>query len=233
MKNYWFATLLLLAGCEDKNLASAQQGQVTVQKYPVSTTSAPPQVIPNNPPLLNQHMQENTSVYPHNSVQLAVDQGIKAIAVPIQQDLLAIMGTDLQSVDTTFNGQRITFQYQVWKIQKPSVCSHAQQNAMQFSECTQAAKQLFQSMCGELQQEKQHVHPRNQQLQRMYCQAAVDFKPTVAQISRSEPQGDDKLQTLRKNCNDLIFKAKISEDVKDEKARDQVCQAYKKAAHLN
>jgi hypothetical protein len=207
MKNYCFAALLLLAGCEDKNS--------------------------NNPPLLNQHMQENTSVYPHNSVQLAVDQGIKAIAAPIQQDLLAIMGTDLQSVDTNFNGQRITFQYQVWQIQKSSVCNHAQQNAMQFSECTQAAKQLFQSMCGQLQQEKQNPHPRTQQLQRMYCQAAVDFKPTVAQISRSEPKGDDKLQALRKNCNDLIFKAKISEDAKDEKAREQVCQDYKKAANLN
>ncbi len=236
MKNYWFAALLLLAGCEDKNLASTQQGQTTAPKYSANTaptTAAPPQIIPNNLPLLNQHMEENTSVYPHNSMQLAVDQGIKAIAAPIQQDLLAIMGTDLQSVDTNFNGQRITFQYQAWQLKKPSVCSHAQQNAMQFSECTQAAKQLFQSMCDQLQQEKQNAHPRTQKLQRMYCQAAVDFKPTVAQISRSEPKGDDKLQALRQNCNDLIFKAKISENAKDEKARDQVCQAYKKAANLN
>lgn len=215
MKNHWFVIVLMLAGCEDK------------------TVIVPPQVATNNLPLLNQHMQENTNVYPRNNVQIAVDQSLKAITAPIQQDLLDIMGTERQSVDTNINGQRITFQYQVWKINQPSVCSQAQQNVMQFSECTQAAKIFFQSMCEQLQQEKQNRHPRTAQLQRMYCQAAIDFKPTVAQISRSQTESNDELKTLRKNCNDLIFKAKISEDIKDEKARDKACKTYKQAADLN
>lgn len=207
MKNYWLAALLLLASCEDKNLTSGvvHQGQAVQQQ----------------------------TVYPRNSVQVAVDQQLKAITAPIQQDISDIIGGELQSIDTNFNEKRITFQYQFWQIKKPSVCSHAQQNAMQFSDCTQATKQLFQSMCSQLQQAKQNPHPRTQQLQRMYCQAAVDFKPTVAQISRSQSTGDDKIQALRKNCNDLIFKAKISEDAKDEKARDKACNTYKQAANLD
>ncbi len=236
MKNYWLAALLLLAGCEDKNLTSVTvpQGQTATQQ-PVNaatTIVVPPQMVTSNLPLLNQHMQENVNVYPRNSVQIALDQQLKAITTPLQQDISDIMGVELQSIDTTFNGQRITFHYQIWRINKSSVCSNAQLNAMQFSDCTQAAKQLFQSMCNQLQQEKQNLHPRTQQLQRMYCQAAVDFRPTVAQISRSQTEGNDNIKILRKNCNDMIFKAKISEDPKDEKARDKVCQTYKQTANL-
>lgn len=225
MKNHCLViALILLAGCEDKNLSPLTQEQ-TAQ---VLINTAPAQLVSHTTALTNQHMQENTTVYPRTSVENAIDQQLKVITAPIQQDLLDIMGTELQSVDTNFNGQRITFQYKVWQVKKQSVCSHAQQDTLQFSECTQAAKQLFQAMCTDLQQEKQNYHPRTQQLQRMYCQATVDFKPTIAQISRNQSSGDNKVEALRTACNDLIFRAKISESVKDERARDQACRAYKK-----
>lgn len=230
MKRY-LLTLVLLAGCEDKNFNTASPPPLkaipTTNALPANASS--PQPEPSSPvALLNQHQQENTNIYPRNDLQLAVDQSLKAITAPIQQDLLDIMGTELQSVDTHFNEQRITLQYQVWKINHQSVCSQAQLNAMQFSECTQAAKQLFQTLCNELP----NTHPRNQQLKRMYCHAAVDFKPTIAQISRSQAGDNDKVQNLRTKCNDLIFKAKISESASDERARDQACQKYKKAANI-
>lgn len=233
MKYYYLIASLLLAGCHDKNSDNALPSINTLphtNTAPLSFQSAPSVVPAQQISLINQHQQENTKIYPYNSAQLFVDQTLKALTAPIQQDLLAIMGTELQSVDTNFNKQRITFQYQVWQINKKSVCSQAQLNAMQFSECTQAAKQLFQTLCNELK--KQNPHPRNQQLQRMYCQAAVDFKPTIAHISHSQAKDDDKTQALRKKCNDLIFKAKISENIQDEKARDRACQQYKKAANF-
>ncbi|HPY41226.1 MAG TPA: hypothetical protein PLM98_11965 [Thiolinea sp.] len=230
MKNHCLIiALILLAGCEDKNLSPITQGQAAQ----VLINTAPAPLVSHTTALTNQHMQENTTVYPRSSVEKALDQQLKAITAPIQQDLLDIMGTELQSVDTNFNGQRITFQYQVWQVKKQSVCNHVQQDTLQFSECTQAAKQLFQAMCTELQQEKQNYHPRTEQLQRMYCQATVEFKPTIAQISRSQPSGNNKVEVLRTACNDMIFKAKISENANDEKARDQACRAYKKAVKLN
>lgn len=215
MKRYLLMLSFLLTGCDDK----------AVSNTPAATLQSAPAV--QKTPLIHQHQQENKSIYPYNSVQLAVDQSLKALAAPIQQDLLDIMGTKLQSVDTHFNGQRITFQYQVWKINTLSVCNQAQLNIMQFSECTQAAQQLFQTMCNDLQ--KETVHPRNQQLQRMYCQAAVDFKPTIAHISRSASSTNNKIETLRTTCNDLIFRARISESAQDERARDQACRAYQNA----
>lgn len=228
MKRYFLITLVLLAGCEDKNFNAISPLPLntvpTTNAIPKNSSSPQPEPS-SHVELLKQHQQENTSIYPRNDLQLAVDQLLKAITAPIQQDLLDNMGTELQSVDTHFNEQRITFQYQVWKINQQSVCSQAQLNAMQFSECTQAAKQLFQTLCNELP----NTHPRNQQLKRMYCHAAVDFKPTIAQISRSQAGNNDKVQNLRTKCNDLIFKAKISESASDERARDQACRAYQKA----
>ncbi|WP_298607221.1 hypothetical protein [uncultured Thiothrix sp.] len=232
MKRYFLLTFVLLAGCEDKNFHTTSPpplNTVSTANTLPAKSSLPQAELSSNVALLNQHQQENTSIYPRNDLQLAVDQSLKTITAPIQQDLLDIMGTELQSIDTQFNEQHITFQYQVWKIKHQSVCIQAQLNAMQFSECTQAAKALFQTMCNELP----NTHPRNQQLKRMYCQAAIDFKPTIAQISRSQADNTDKVQRLRTSCNDLIFKAKISESASDERARDQACQKYKKAAKIN
>lgn len=235
MKQYTFILLVLLTACNDQSILTNQpaqpsnytpsEKQVTYQQQISNHT--------NSPILLSQHQQENTKIYLQNDLQKIVDQSLKAIAAPIQKDILDIMGTELQFVNTNYNRQRITFQYQVWQINKPSICSNAKLDAMQFSNCTQAAQQLFQEMCTQFQQRKFNNHPRNQQLQRMYCQAAANFKPTIAQISRSPAADNDKLQVLRTQCNDLIFKARISESANDETARDKACRAYRKAANLN
>lgn len=227
MKYYFLIALLLLTGCNEEVTSNTVNPINPVPPAQNTSTIFQPNSAIQKTSLINQHQQENTNIYPQNNMQIVVKQSLKALTEPLQQDLLDIMGTELQSVDTNFNGQRITFQYQVWRINKLSVCSQAQLNVMQFSECTQAAKQLFQTMCNDLK--KENAHPRNRQLQRMYCQAAVDFKPTIAQISRSTSNGNNKVEVLRTNCNDLIFKAKISENPKDERARDQACQAYQKA----
>lgn len=224
MKQYTFILLVILTACNDQSTLTNQSAkpsnytssekQATYQKQISNHT--------NSPILLSQHQQENTKIYPQNHLQKIVDQSLKAIIVPIQKDILDIMGTESQFVNTSYNGQQI----------KSSICNNAKLDVMQFSNCTQAAQQLFQEMCTQLQQGKFNNYPRNQQLQRMYCQAAANFKPTIAQISRSLTVKNNKIETLRTSCNDLIFKAKISESVNDEKTRDKACAIYKKAANI-
>ena len=234
MKKYWFVLLVLLVGCEDKNLLVSQHPLAQMSNSTTPVANMPQTQIQTNSDkleLLNKHLQENSHIYPYNNFQVAIDQSIKAASESIQQDISDIMGTNLQAVDNNYKGQRITFQYQVWQIKKQSICRHITQDAMQFSNCTLAAKQLFQEVCSQLQQDKFNFHPRNQQLKRMYCQAASDFEPTIAQISRSEPfdKNNNKIQELRQKCNDLIFKARISGEAKDEQARNTACKTYKQS----
>lgn len=157
MKYYFLIALLLLTGCNEEVTSNTVNPINPVPPAQNTSTIFQPNSAIQKTSLINQHQQENTNIYPQNNMQIVVKQSLKALTEPLQQDLLDIMGTELQSVDTNFNGQRITFQYQVWRINKLSVCSQAQLNVMQFSECTQAAKQLFQTMCNDLKK-KMHTH---------------------------------------------------------------------------
>ncbi len=179
-------------------------------------------------PLLAQHFQESTSA---NPMHYAVEQSMQAFAKPIEQELKESFGTEVKTVRTAFNGQQISFQYQVWQVRQPSVCTNLKYDVALYSTCTRAAKELFQDMCSELKQ-LQNPPLRMQQFRNMYCKAAREFKPTVAQISRSKASENNQLQGLRKTCNDLTFTAMISEKDADIKARDEACAAYKKAADL-
>lgn len=241
MKAYFLPVLLLLlVGCNDKNQVSVQQPtsvshpprvvqqpmqqpvMPTTRITPVNTLQPPPN------PLLAQHLQESASADPMSYV---VGQSMQAVAKPIEQELKESFGTEVKTVKTDFNGQQITFQYQVWQVRRPSVCANLKYDIALYSTCTQAARGLFQNMCSELKQ-LQNPPLRMQQFQNMYCKAAREFKPTVAQISHSKAAGDSRLKGLRKTCNDRTFTAMISEKDADIKARDKACAAYKKAAGL-
>lgn len=239
MKTYVLtALMLLLSGCNDKIQLSHQQPAPAPQsmQQPMPDT----RITPANPvqtqvnPLLAQHIQETNNAPSNNLIQIAAEQSIRAVTDPLQQNLKETMGAELQTVITDFNGQHVMFQYQIWQIRQPSVCSDLKYDIGKFSSCTQSAKALFQQMCGELKQVSS-PHHRIEQLQRMYCNAANDFKPTVAQISRSQPAdygADAQIQSLRRVCNDLTFNAMISKKDADIKVRDKACATYKKAANL-
>lgn len=243
MKVYFLSVLvLLLAGCNDKTQMSTQQTsptpQLPIAQQPMQQPAMPStQITPVNTgqqytnPLLAQHIQEINGALSSNPLQAVMEQSTRAFAAPIEQNLKESFGTELQTVTTDFNGQHVTFEYQVWQVRQPSVCSQVKYDIGKFSACTQAAKALFQQMCAELKQVQSPYH-RAEQYQRMYCKAAKDFKPTIAQISHGQSVDGGEGQRLRKVCNDLTFKAMISEKDQDIKARDKACAAYKKATNL-
>lgn len=177
--------------------------------------------------LLEQHRQASQE----STLQQGIHAGLNIATSKLQNDIFEVLGTDITPVTTEFNGQTINYQFQNWQIKPKSICSDVTQNIALYSECSQAAKELFQATCKELKKEadKFITNPKLRKVSNMYCNAAVEFKPIIAQISKSKPI-TDKVKKLRQECNSLIITAMISGSTKDMKERDKACEAYKKAS---
>ena len=132
-----------------------------------------------------------------------------------------MLGVELESKQVNFNGQPVTFQYQLWKLRKPSVCAQLQQNLLEYSKCTRAAQGLFAESCQHLTNNPsdhwKHLKPKN-----LYCAASVEFKPVVAEVGRSTVVDDQELQR-RQQCSVLRIQAMSSRDARAIQMRDEVC----------
>tara|TARA_R110002049_G_scaffold29552_14_gene100443 strand:+ start:10692 stop:11078 length:387 start_codon:yes stop_codon:yes gene_type:complete len=93
------------------------------------------------------------------------------------------MGAEVQYRVVEYQDHKIDYQYQIWKIKDASVCAIVKDyNLSHYSSCTVTAKGLFTDTCSYLQSHPQQ-HWKYIKLKNMYCVAAVNFKPTIAQIS--------------------------------------------------
>ena len=219
-------TTLLVVACNEEpgtRLTAAQQVQNRLAIQNTQAVKAPDE-------FLNQHMQQTSGLAPIHQAGDIFAQQAQNLAAPLGQILQEGWGTELESVDTSFNGQRVTYQYQIWKVKPKSVCSHAQHQITQFSACTFAAKDLFHALCRTLQRKKNGPDYRIRKLHNMYCQAAVSFRPTIAQISRSQPLSK-KGHAVRKKCNDSIILDMISGENKEKKPRNEACNALERLLH--
>ena len=177
---------------------------------------------------------EQVGVFEQHQTEItAQDKAVHLVTVPlekasniVQAELLEGFGVELENVSTEYNGQKISYQFQSWRIKPQSVCSELKAiNIADYSSCTQAASQLFHNLCSTLK--SQITSNRLRHLHTMYCNAAIEFKPTIAQISRSEPQ-TGKLYTLKQACNSAIIQAMISMSDQDYAKRNKVCEIYEK-----
>ena len=127
---------------------------------------------------------------------------------------------DITPIVIEYKNEKISFQHQLWRIKDDSVCATYQQNTIRFSSCTIKAKSLFSDICNELSRLKK---PNNTKAQykRMYCNAAVKYKPMVASISSTSTI---KVNANEKACNRLILKAMGSSNKELLAKRDKVCQ---------
>ena len=87
-------------------------------------------------------------------------------------------GTEIQAVMIDYQGVKVPYQYQLWRVKDQSVCLPYKSQITQFSKCTLAAKALFGDLCTQLN-DKPRNHWRHSKLKNMYCNAAVSFEPTV------------------------------------------------------
>ncbi|GEM_PF-6098387 len=135
------------------------------------------------------------------------------------------MNTRIESKQVEFNGQRVTYEYQLWRLRPNSVCAHLKQDLLAFSKCGQTAQQFFQQTCRYLNQNPSShwAHTRQTQL---YCNAASQYKPTIAEVRRSKPNStSDASQAQRQQCSILRMEALRNKDPYVIQQRDQVCNA--------
>ncbi|MFT7005271.1 MAG: iron uptake system EfeUOB component EfeO/EfeM [Sulfurimonas sp.] len=114
------------------------------------------------------------------------------------------MNTTVTSQSLVYNDTTIRFQHQLWKIKPNSVCSDLEQQATQFSQCTQQAKAMFTELCTQLSS-MENLNQKGRSLSNMYCNASLTYKPMVAYISEPKQKTEQKLK--EKECNLMILMA--------------------------
>ena len=130
------------------------------------------------------------------------------------------MNTTVTSQSLVYNDTNIRFQYQLWKIKPNSVCSDLEQQATQFSKCTQQAKAMFTELCIQLSS-MENLNHRGRSLSNMYCNASLNYKPMVAHISEPEQKSEQELK--EKECNLMILKAMQDKSPETLEQKEKAC----------
>lgn len=130
------------------------------------------------------------------------------------------MNTTVTSQSLVYNDTNIRFQHQLWKIKPNSVCSDLEQQASQFSKCTQQAKTMFTDLCTQLSS-MDNLSQRGRSLSNMYCNASLNYKPMVAYISDPKQKTEQKIK--EKECNLMILKAMHDSSEEVLKQKEKAC----------
>ena len=132
------------------------------------------------------------------------------------------LGTEVKAVIIDYQGVRVPFQYQMWRVKDKSVCSRYQSDLTYYSHCTVTAKELFTKLCSQLSQ-KPSEHWRYIKTKNMYCNAAVSYEATIAWIGEAEEGAEGEGEEAKAACNLAIAAALGSRDPVVIAERDRVC----------
>ncbi|WP_028469849.1 hypothetical protein [Neptunomonas japonica] len=141
----------------------------------------------------------------------------------ISQQYTESAGLTLDSVMVDYQGQPVSYQYQMWRLKPNSVCLPLKDiDVLQYSQCSMAAQQLFKETCRQFinnPNRKDWLYPK---YKRLYCNAAASFQPVVAQVRLSLPVEENTVK--KQQCSLLVLKAMSSRDPLDIQLRDEACQ---------
>tara|TARA_R110002033_G_scaffold99376_1_gene147772 strand:+ start:2964 stop:3440 length:477 start_codon:yes stop_codon:yes gene_type:complete len=130
------------------------------------------------------------------------------------------MNTTVTSQSLVYNDTNIRFQHQLWKIKPNSVCSDLEQQATQFSKCTQQAKTMFTELCTQLSS-MENLNQKGRSLSNMYCNASVNYKPMVAYISQPKEKTEQELK--ERECNLMILKGMLDKSPETLEQKEKAC----------
>ena len=136
-----------------------------------------------------------------------------------------IYGADMKTKTVQYQGHNISYSYHLWKLKPKSVCANKKQDYTNYSSCTVSAKSLFNAVCQHLERNPEkgwrYVKTKN-----MYCNASLNYKPIIAQVSFSSDNGDRELE---KECSISILTYTQTGKESDRAKRDKVCELAKKS----
>jgi hypothetical protein len=140
----------------------------------------------------------------------------------LQNHFTDVMGTEIQAQVVEYQNQKVDYQYQLWQIKAPSVCARVKNSHLSnYSSCTTSAKELFTETCSYLQANPQQ-HWKHTKLKNMYCVAASNYEPTIAQLTRPT-QDEAQLWDAKQKCSLLTLEARNTNSKKIAKKRDAAC----------
>jgi len=131
---------------------------------------------------------------------------------------------EVTPVVVEYEGVPISYQHQMWRVRPESVCANYKQRISQFSECTTKASRLFNALCSELKQTSSS-NWQQAKFQTMYCNAAISFKPTVANIGAAPALSG--LDEARQACNAATVSAMGNSDPRLARERNTACDHYR------
>ncbi|WP_394146883.1 hypothetical protein [Shewanella atlantica] len=146
---------------------------------------------------------------------------LQAASNNIADHYLDSINTTVTTQSLVYNNTTISFQHQLWKIRPNSVCADFEQQATQFSQCTQHAKAMFTELCSQLSS-MNNLNQKGRSLSNMYCSASLSYKPMIAYISEPEPKTEQELK--QKDCNLMILKAMQDNSSKTLKEKEEACR---------
>lgn len=145
---------------------------------------------------------------------------LQAASNNIADHYMDSMDTTVTTQSLIYHGTNIRFQHQLWKIRPNSVCTDFEQQATQYSKCTQQAKAMFTDLCTQLSGMNNLSH-RGRSLSNMFCNAAVSYEPMIASISAPKPKTEQELK--QKECNLRILKAMQDSSAEVLKQKEVAC----------
>ena len=141
----------------------------------------------------------------------------------VTERMTDVLGTEMQAVVVEHQGVRVPYAYQVWRIRPQSVCSPYRRQIAQFSACTLAAHSLFQDTCAYLQAHPQE-HWKHLKLKNMYCEAAITYQPTLADVQWSrEPSPREQ---ARSACNLAVAALMNEPSPENRRKKEDACMSY-------
>lgn len=150
---------------------------------------------------------------------------ILSISGGIQNSYSKNVNLDVIPVIIKYKNMNISFQHQLWRIKDKSVCLSFKNTPIEFASCSNKAKSMFSEICTELSKGKKvDIFSK---YQRMYCNAAVNFKPMIASISSGS---STKVTKNEKLCNQLILQSMGNKSKSLAKRRVEVCKLEDKHA---
>lgn len=148
---------------------------------------------------------------------------LETVTNDIHQTVSDVMGAELQAIVINYDDMDIPFQYQIWKVREQSVCESYREHIAIYSACTVKAKALFNDLCSELSKTT-NEHWKYKKTKNMYCNAAVSYQPTIANISGATEE--TPLEIARQRCSSATINALGSTDSGLISQRDAACKEY-------
>lgn len=142
----------------------------------------------------------------------------------VSDHLIETKNAEVTPVVIEYEGGSVSFQHQWWRVRPDSVCANYRQDIAEFSRCTVRASRLFNALCSELSASGSEDW-RQLKIRNMYCNAAVSFRPTIANVSPASEKTE--LEKARQNCNAATVAAMGSRDPKLLLKKKELCDVYR------